>query len=324
MPGCNAVGSLFRLAWMADAARPVFISYARLDQPLVSRAVEFLRGGGLNVFVDSQSIGYGTDWRQALVDAIENAERVMLFWTAAAAVSKWVTQEWQLPLKRGKKVVPTLLDDTPLPPALARLHAVTTLRGLFPAPIRRPEDLMAEPPLPDDEESATSAPPESPSTWADIRYSARESATVAAPGPVFHPPASSGSSRQPRSPVRFAVIAASLAAAGLLTWVLVNFTEMSAVPAPAPPASVASAAGLGPASSPALPASGVTPVEPASAPHAVPAPPPEPAMMGDLLDSSLLVLPAGAVLLFGSGIWMLRRLVQYRRARAVVREVYAL
>ena len=48
---------------MPRAVRPVFISYARLDQPQISRAVEFLRGGGLQVFVDSQSISYGSDWR---------------------------------------------------------------------------------------------------------------------------------------------------------------------------------------------------------------------------------------------------------------------
>ena len=315
---------------MADAARPVFISYARLDQPLVSRAVEFLRGGGLNVFVDSQSIPYGTDWRQALVDAIENAERVMLFWTAAAAVSHWVTREWQLALKRGKKVVPTLLDDTPLPPALARLQAVTTLRGLFPAPVRRPEDFVAEPPLPDDDGDEVGSPSDNSDDRTHIRNPGRTPA-VAAPQDMYINSRANRQSdmlrmAQPR--FRPALIVGGLAAAGLVTWLVLSSAprELSV----STPSTAASGVIELPSTDPPKPVSAVSSAPAASGPRPAtkpaPAPPPlaEPAFLEEMLDSLSLALFAGLLLLLSGGFWAMQRFIEHRRARAVVREVYAL
>jgi len=340
---------------MADAARPVFISYARLDQPLVSRAVEFLRGGGLNVFVDSQSIAYGTDWRQALVDAIENAERVMLFWTAAAAVSVWVTREWQLALKRGKKVVPTLLDDTPLPPALARLQAVTTLRGLFPAPVRRPEDFIAEPPLPDDDGDEVVSPFDSSADRTHIRYPGRTPAGAAPQDPDINLWANRQSDTLKIAQPRFrpTLVVGGLAAAGLVTWLVlipaprelpVPIPNISAggvieLPSTAPP-EPASAVSSSPAASvprtapvptstvPPEAASAVSSSPAASVPRTAPVPAPtpsaEPAGLDEMLDDVLLPTLAGLLLLLSVGFWALRRFIKHRRARAVVREVYAL
>lgn len=290
---------------MVEAARPVFISYARLDQPLVARAVEFLRAGGLNVFVDSQSIGYGTDWRQALGDAIENAERVMLFWTAAAAASRWVTREWQWALMRGKKVVPTLLDDTPLPPALARLHAVTTLRGLFPAPLRRPEDLTAEPFAPDDESQGEDLDPgPADSGWATSNPSTPASA-------------SSG----PRAmPGRLTMIVASLVVVGVVGGMaLLRPASVPAGSSPVPaavgtPASAAASAGQGPASSAAPPASAAASAATAAS---------EPALMDVEPDTFLRGPLFALVMLAGAALLLLRRLTQNGRARAIVNEVYS-
>jgi hypothetical protein len=295
---------------MAEAARPVFISYARLDQPLVARAVEFLRAGGLHVFVDSQSIAYGTDWRQALGEAIENAERVMLFWTAAAAASRWVTREWQLALKRGKKVVPTLLDDTPLPPALARLHAVTTLRGLFPAPVRRPEDLIAEPTIPDEtpDDEGFDPGPASPGRWA------------ANPSPT-----ASAASRSRASPPRAIWIVPTLAVVGLVGWMAAQRSgtapdrpypspQVGQAPAPVtvpgvgvppPPAAVTGVPG---------PASKPTPVPPAVA--SAPAP-------GASRQTVIPLLLLALALTAGTAWLLVRRRLRSGRARAIVQELYS-
>lgn len=302
---------------MAEVARPVFISYARLDQPLVARAVEFLRGGGPNVFVDSQNIAYGTDWRQALGDAIENAERVMLFWTAAAAVSRWVTREWQLALKRGKKVVPTLLDDTPLPPALARLQAVTTLRGLFPAPMRRPEDLIAESVMPDDESE-------------DEGLDAGAAGSRWARSNLLPPRCASSGSRAP--PQRLTLIVAILVVVGVVGWVSLQRTgSVPDRPYPAPavaamPASAAASAVGVPASAAAsavqASASSATPSGSAAASAAAAAS--EPALLDAELDTFRLVQLVALVLLAVAARLLLRRLTNRRRARAIVHQVYAM
>jgi hypothetical protein len=270
---------------MAKAARPVFISYARLDQPVVSRAVEFLRGGGLNVFVDSQSIAYGTDWRQALGEAIENAERVMLFWTASAAVSHWVTQEWQFALKCGKKVVPTLLDETPLPPALACLQSVTTLRGLFPAPAPRAEDLLAEQAMPHD---ASEVGGWNPRTTHSGQEGSNPPPTWRAPTPFR------------KAPYRLRWIVATLAVIGVV--------------------SLLSLATLQPASDmPDLTQAPSDSTIPSQAGQPASAVASEPALLDavSLMPVFILMVLVAAILLF---LW---RYARTARARAIVKEVYS-
>jgi len=233
---------------MARAKPAVFISYAHLDKPLVLRVVEFLRGGGLNVFVDSQSIPYGDDWRDTLSTSIEKCERVMLFWTAAASLSKWVRREWELALEKGKRVVPTLLDNTPLPPTLGRLQAVTALRGMFAAPSRTIDEVIAE--LAQRDDLASEQGDAGPSTGAgEFDVFLRNAPTNRAE--VASSPRSAGSGS------RLGIVVASLAAVGVLTWFLV-------AQRPSPP--------TGQIDLPSTAAS--APVDRASAPNVIPTPGP--------------------------------------------------
>jgi TIR domain len=107
--------------------RVVFVSYARHDRLAVEPAVDLLRAGGVEVFVDVLSIGFGERWKDVLNDALARCERVLVFWSRAAAASEWVEREWRSALALGKKIVPTLLDRTPLPVELAEFQAVTRL-----------------------------------------------------------------------------------------------------------------------------------------------------------------------------------------------------
>src|SRR5512135_148894 len=109
------------------ASRTVFISYARADRAAVDQAVDLLRAGGVRVFLDIASIEFGARWKDALMNALRRCERVMVFWSRAAAASEWVEREWRYALELGKKIVPTLLDPTPLPPELAEFQAVKRL-----------------------------------------------------------------------------------------------------------------------------------------------------------------------------------------------------
>lgn len=104
--------------------RSVFISYSHDDGDAVRRDAELLRAGGVLVFIDVRDIAYGERWRDVLREALLRSERVLVFWSAAARVSEWVDREWRFALELGKKVVPTLLDPTPLPHELAALQAI--------------------------------------------------------------------------------------------------------------------------------------------------------------------------------------------------------
>lgn len=117
------------------ARRSVFISYSTVDRDDVHGAVDLLRASGAKVFLDVASIDFGERWKDALYKALDRCERVMVFWSHAAAASEWVEREWRYALELGKKIVPTLLDFTPLPPELAEFQAVKRIRpGLMTTP----------------------------------------------------------------------------------------------------------------------------------------------------------------------------------------------
>ena len=112
--------------------RSVFISYSHDDSDDVHRDANLLRAGGVKVFIDVLDIAYGDRWSEVLGDALRRCERVLVFWSAAAQVSGWVEREWRLALSLGKRIVPTLLDQTPLPAELSAFQAVRRYRGSSP------------------------------------------------------------------------------------------------------------------------------------------------------------------------------------------------
>lgn len=126
------------------ARRCVFISYAREDAAEVQAAAALLTAGGVQVFLDVQHIGYGERWEQVLDDALRRCERVLVFWSLAAQASQWVEREWRTALGLGKRIVPTLLDTTPLPPELAAFQALPRLKP--PAAPLAPVAPAAQPP----------------------------------------------------------------------------------------------------------------------------------------------------------------------------------
>lgn len=111
----------------AAAVGGVFISYSSADRQIVSAAARLLRAAGATVFQDISDLQFGDNWDQALLEAIGQCERVMVFWSAAAAQSAGVEREWRYALGAGKRIVPMSLDKTPLPAPLAALHGVPDL-----------------------------------------------------------------------------------------------------------------------------------------------------------------------------------------------------
>jgi hypothetical protein len=130
----------------AHAVKGVFISYAREDRGPVMLAARLLRAGGATVFLDVHDIADGEKWETALQRAIEGCERIMVFWSAAAAASQWVEREWRAGLSLNKRIVPLMLDATPLPPALAEYQGVPDLMAMLDE--ARRDDAVAVMPAP--------------------------------------------------------------------------------------------------------------------------------------------------------------------------------
>lgn len=92
----------------------IFISYSRLDRNIIAPIVELLRIADTSVFRDEDSVRPGKKWLIAIHESLNSCRTVVLFWSAAAAESKWVESEYQKAIELNKDIVPVLLDDTPL------------------------------------------------------------------------------------------------------------------------------------------------------------------------------------------------------------------
>lgn len=126
--------------------RAAFVSYAREDGGLVQVAVQLLQAGGADVFMDVLAIAYGERWEVVVMDRLKKSERVLVFWSAAAQRSEWVTKEWTLALSLEKKIVPCQIDETPLPKGLAQFQGIPGLLRLLQAAIElQPETIHPAP-----------------------------------------------------------------------------------------------------------------------------------------------------------------------------------
>jgi hypothetical protein len=102
----------------------VFISYSRKDLHLIEPVVDLLRATRDMVFHDVDTIRPGKRWRAQLDEALVDTNLLVVFWCRHAAGSKYVREEYEAAMAKGKDVLPLLIDDTPLPPSLADFQCI--------------------------------------------------------------------------------------------------------------------------------------------------------------------------------------------------------
>lgn len=102
----------------------VFLSYARANAARVTELEQILRDRGIEIWRDQQSLYGGQHWPKAIGEAIASHDFFLLTWSQAAASSHFVEFEWNTAVALGKPLIPFLLDDTPLPPALRAVQGV--------------------------------------------------------------------------------------------------------------------------------------------------------------------------------------------------------
>lgn len=142
----------------------IFVSYSRDDEPFVTQLVRLLRSAIAGVpsvegkqwefvFQDTDHLTPGQSWLSEIDRAISMAERMFVFWCEHSARSSQVRREYMLALQIEKVVIP-VVDDTPLPEDLCRIHGVDLrelrihglqIRHMFPPPgERNPQQVIVE------------------------------------------------------------------------------------------------------------------------------------------------------------------------------------
>jgi hypothetical protein len=107
--------------------RKIFVSYARRDCLHADDLLELISASVSQVWIDRSGIKPGEQFPKAILDAIETSEWFLLLWSRHSMESKWVEKEWRHAQLRQKKIVPILLDATPLPAELSELQAFVSM-----------------------------------------------------------------------------------------------------------------------------------------------------------------------------------------------------
>ena len=102
------------------------IIYARQDRPVVDCLARFAAIYG-PVWTDA-GIRPGDPWRTAVGEVIKRADVVLVVWSAAAASSVEVGAEWRQALAAGRRVVPVVTDEAPLPSDLGSRQWIQSCR----------------------------------------------------------------------------------------------------------------------------------------------------------------------------------------------------
>ncbi len=92
---------------MPDGEMYAFISYSRSNKDFVERLTADLRAHGVNVWIDQQNLKPGTpNWDQALRDAIQGSQAVLLIATLESRQSPYVSDELSIAAMYHKPVYP--------------------------------------------------------------------------------------------------------------------------------------------------------------------------------------------------------------------------
>lgn len=99
----------------------VFISHSHRDRHQAIRIRDLLGRYGVQAFFDQEEIYPGDDLPERIRQGIDDCDFFLLVWSGDAARSEWVQNEWNLAYELRKKIVPYVLDGTPLPQGLPNL-----------------------------------------------------------------------------------------------------------------------------------------------------------------------------------------------------------
>ncbi|MBV6505004.1 MAG: hypothetical protein ILNGONEN_00560 [Syntrophorhabdaceae bacterium] len=96
----------------------VFISYAWKNQPIAKQLQRDLQRDGVEVFVDYEKISGGDSLPDRISAALDWCNTLILLWSADAAASYYVKQEWTSAFHLQRRLIACVLDGTTLPALL--------------------------------------------------------------------------------------------------------------------------------------------------------------------------------------------------------------
>ena len=89
----------------------VFISYCTDDKPVADAACATLETHGTRCWIAPRDILPGTDWGEAIVDAIHESKAMLLVFSSRANASPQIKREVERAVNRGIPLIPVRVED---------------------------------------------------------------------------------------------------------------------------------------------------------------------------------------------------------------------
>jgi|GEM_PF-6950954 len=102
----------------------VFISYSRRDTDFVDLLHRLLESKGYDAWLDRSDISVGSQWDNAIQDAIEERSHMIVILSPDAVQSENVADEWNFAREKSKTIIPVYYRDCDVPMRLSRFQRV--------------------------------------------------------------------------------------------------------------------------------------------------------------------------------------------------------
>ena len=156
----------------------VFISYSSIDKPTADAITASLEANGIRCWIAPRDILPGSDWSEAIVEAIEQAGTMVLVFSAHANTSPQIRREIERAVDTGIPLIPFRIEDVLpcrslqyfigpqhwldawTPPLEQHLHRLTgTIKALLSKRLEGFDAAGREPQLKPPSDTAVAAPP---------------------------------------------------------------------------------------------------------------------------------------------------------------------
>jgi hypothetical protein len=129
----------------------VFLSYSRFDAEVAFTIRRTLESAGHSVWQDLTAIKGGDEWIKSIEVGVERCYALVTVTSAAARHSEWMQIEYLHAKRRGKLILPILVDDSEIPTLLLATHVIHAYPVLEPGLQQLIRALPAPPAIQPDE-----------------------------------------------------------------------------------------------------------------------------------------------------------------------------
>ncbi len=92
-------------------AHDVFISHSAKDKPVADAVCATLENGGVRCWIAPRDIVPGTQWGEAIIDAISSSQVMVLVFSSNANESQQIIREVERAVSKGIPVIPFRVED---------------------------------------------------------------------------------------------------------------------------------------------------------------------------------------------------------------------